>query len=84
MLALATTAVRIPSPTFDWHVVVPSYIIVATTIGVDCRHDAAGPRMGRTSSIAAVGLLAALVLVATLAYSDNHNRSCSAVCTWAQ
>ena len=75
MLALPPRPSASRRPTFDWHALAPELIIVATMIVVLLADMMLPDRESwRTSSIAAVGLLAALVPVATLAYSDNHDR----------
>jgi NADH-quinone oxidoreductase subunit N len=66
-LVLAVT--RIPTPVFDWHALAPEIILVATMVAV-LLADLFLPERDawRTSSIAGLGLLAALIPIATLAY----------------
>ncbi len=71
MLAAATT---LPNPVFDWHALAPDILLVATLIAVLVADLLLPEREAwRTSTIAALGLLASLVPVATLAY-DGHDR----------
>jgi NADH-quinone oxidoreductase subunit N len=73
-LLLAVT--RLPSPVFDWHALAPELVILGVIVAVLVADLLLPDRESwRTSSIAALGLLAALVPIATLAYSNNHNRS---------
>ncbi len=67
---------HLPTPTFDWHALAPD-IIIAGTIVVILIADLLLPEREawRTSTIAAFGLLAALVPIATLAHSSNHARA---------
>jgi NADH-quinone oxidoreductase subunit N len=71
ILAAAQT---IPTPAFDWHALAPQLIVVATLLIV-LLADMFMPERDawRTSTIAAVGLLIALIPVATLAH-DGHER----------
>ena len=74
-MLLAATA-HFPTPTFDWHALAPDLVIVATLVVVLLADLVLPDRDAwRSSSIAAIGLLGALVPIATLAYSDNHGRS---------
>ncbi|HWS45149.1 MAG TPA: NADH-quinone oxidoreductase subunit N [Acidimicrobiia bacterium] len=71
---LAATA-HLPTPVFDWHALAPQLVIVATMIVVLIADLLLPDRESwRTSTIAAVGLLVALVPVATLAH-DGTDRS---------
>jgi NADH-quinone oxidoreductase subunit N len=64
---------KIATPVFDWHAFAPELIVVATLV-VILLADLFLPERDawRTSTIAAVGLLIALVPVATLAYDGNN------------
>jgi NADH-quinone oxidoreductase subunit N len=71
---LAATA-HIPTPAFDWHAFAPDLVLVATMVVVLVADLLLPDRESwRTSSIAAVGLLGALVPIATLAH-HYHQRS---------
>jgi len=71
---LAATA-HIPTPAFDWHAFAPDLVLVATMVVVLVADLVLPERESwRTSSITAVGLLGALVPIATLAH-DYHARS---------
>jgi NADH-quinone oxidoreductase subunit N len=71
---LAATA-HIPTPAFDWHAFAPELVLVATMVVVLIADLLLPDRESwRTSSIAAVGLLGALVPIATLVHS-GHDRS---------
>jgi NADH-quinone oxidoreductase subunit N len=60
---------QISSPTFDWHALAPDIILVATIVAVLIADMLLPERDSwRTSSIAGLGLLAALIPIATLAY----------------
>jgi NADH-quinone oxidoreductase subunit N len=66
------TAARLPSPVFDWHALAPDIVIVATLVIILIADLLLPEReQWRTSSIAAIGMLAALVPVATLAYQGT-------------
>ena len=70
---LAATA-HIPTPTFDWHAFAPDLVLVATMVVVLVADLVLPDRESwRTSSITAVGLLGALIPIATLAH-DGHDR----------
>jgi NADH-quinone oxidoreductase subunit N len=70
----AATA-HIPTPAFDWHAFAPDLVLVATMIVVLIADLLLPDReTWRTSSITAVGLLGALIPIATLAHS-GHDRS---------
>ncbi len=72
-MLLAVT--RISTPTIDWHALAPDLVLVATIVAVLLADLLLPDRESwRTSTIAALGLLAALVPIATLAHSDNHVR----------
>ena len=72
---MLAAAAHLPSPVFDWHALTPDIVIVAT-LAIILIADMLLPEREawRTSTIAAVGLLAALVPIATLAY-DGTTRS---------
>ena len=71
ILAAAQT---ISTPVFDWHALAPQLIIVATLLIVLVADMFMPARDAwRTSTIAAVGLLVALIPIATLAH-DGHER----------
>jgi NADH-quinone oxidoreductase subunit N len=71
MMLLASTA-RFPSPVFDWHALAPDIVIVATLVVILIADLFLPEReQWRTSSIAAIGMLAALVPIATLAYEGT-------------
>jgi NADH-quinone oxidoreductase subunit N len=71
---LAATA-HIPTPAFDWHAFAPDLVLVATMVVVLIADLLLPDReTWRTSSITAVGLLGALIPIATLAHS-GHDRS---------
>src|SRR5262245_23769675 len=71
ILAAAQT---ISTPVFDWHALAPQLIVVATLLVVLVADMFMPERDAwRTSTIAAVGLLAALIPIATLAH-DGHER----------
>ena len=73
MLLAATT--HISTPAFDWHAFAPELVLVATMVVVLIADLLLPDRESwRTSSIAAVGLLGALVPIATLVHS-GHDRS---------
>jgi NADH-quinone oxidoreductase subunit N len=62
-------AARLPTPAFDWHALAPDLILVGTLVVVLIADLLLPEREAwRTSTIAALGLLASLVPVATLAY----------------
>ncbi len=72
MLAAASS---LATPVFDWHALAPDLVLVGTMVVVLVADLLLPEREAwRTSTIAALGLLAALVPVATLAY-DGHDRS---------
>jgi NADH-quinone oxidoreductase subunit N len=65
-------AARIATPTLDWHALAPEVIIVATIVVILIADLLLPEREAwRTSTIAALGLLAALVPIATLAYDGT-------------
>jgi NADH-quinone oxidoreductase subunit N len=69
VLAAVTT---IPTPAFDWHAFAPDLVLVATMVIVLVADLLLPDREAwRTSSITALGLLAALIPIATLAYSGE-------------
>jgi NADH-quinone oxidoreductase subunit N len=69
---LLAAASSLPNPTFDWHALAPAIIIVATLLVVLVADMFGGERgAARVPTIAAIGLLAALVPVATLAYDGT-------------
>jgi len=71
---LLAAAARLPSPVFDWHALAPDLIIVGTILVILVADLFLPEReQWRTSTIAALGLLGALVPIATLAY-DGHDR----------
>lgn len=73
-MLFAATA-HIPTPAFDWHAFAPDLVLVATMIVVLIADLLLPDReTWRTSSITAVGLLGALIPIATLAHS-GHDRS---------
>jgi NADH-quinone oxidoreductase subunit N len=73
LLAAATQS--IPTPAFDWHAFAPDLVLIATMIVVLVADLVLPDRESwRTSSITAVGLLGALIPIATLAHS-GHERS---------
>ena len=73
-MLLAATA-HIPTPAFDWHAFAPDLVLVATMVVVLIADLLLPDReTWRTSSITAVGLLGALIPIATLAHS-GHDRS---------
>jgi NADH-quinone oxidoreductase subunit N len=62
----------IPTPAFDWHAFAPDLVLVATMVIVLVADLLLPDREAwRTSSITALGLLAALIPIATLAYSGE-------------
>ena len=68
MLAVTT----IPTPAFDWHAFAPDLVLVATMIAVLVADLLLPDRESwRTSTITALGLLGALIPIATLAYSGE-------------
>ncbi len=69
---ILASAARFPSPVFDWHALAPELVIVATLL-VILIADLLLPerQQWRTSTIAAVGMLAALIPIATLAYDGT-------------
>jgi NADH-quinone oxidoreductase subunit N len=69
---ILASAARLPSPVFDWHALAPDIVIVATLVIILIADLLLPEReQWRTSSIAAIGMLAALVPVATLAYQGT-------------
>jgi NADH-quinone oxidoreductase subunit N len=71
VLAVTTIA----TPAFDWHAFAPDLVLVATMVVVLVTDLLLPDREAwRTSSITALGLLAALIPIATLVYS-GHDRS---------
>jgi NADH-quinone oxidoreductase subunit N len=73
-LLLAATA-HIPTPAFDWHAFAPDLVLVATMIIVLVADLVLPDREAwRTSTITALGLLGALIPIATLAH-HYHARS---------
>ncbi len=73
---------RIPTPAFDWHAFAPDLVLVATMVVVLVADLVLPDRESwRTSSITAVGLLGALIPIATLAHSRPRARRCSAART---
>jgi NADH-quinone oxidoreductase subunit N len=67
-------AARLPAPTFDWHALAPDLVIVATLLIVLFADLFLKERtVMRTSTIAAVGMLAALIPIATLV-ADGTDR----------
>ncbi|HEY5077355.1 MAG TPA: NADH-quinone oxidoreductase subunit N [Acidimicrobiia bacterium] len=73
-MLFAATA-HIPTPAFDWHAFAPDLVLVATMVVVLIADLLLPDReTWRTSSITAVGLLGALIPIATLAHS-GHDRS---------
>ena len=69
---LLAAATRLPTPTFDWHALAPELIIVATIIIILIADMLLPEREAwRTSTIAALGLLAALIPIATLVYQGT-------------
>ncbi len=74
MLLAAAQITHIPTPTFDWHAFAPDLVLIATMIVVLVADLVLPDRESwRTSSITAVGLLCALIPIATLAHS-GHDR----------
>ena len=72
MILAATSSLQ--SPVFDWHALAPDLVLVGTLIVVLIADLLLPEREAwRTSTIAALGLLASLVPIATLAY-DGHDR----------
>jgi NADH-quinone oxidoreductase subunit N len=62
----------IPTPALDWHAFAPDIVLVATMVVVLVADLVLPDREAwRTSSITALGLLAALIPIATLAYSGD-------------
>ncbi len=71
-MTILASAARLPSPVFDWHALAPDIVIVATIVVILIADLLLPEReQWRTSSIAAIGLLAALVPIATLAYQGT-------------
>ncbi|HEV7523777.1 MAG TPA: NADH-quinone oxidoreductase subunit N [Acidimicrobiia bacterium] len=71
-MLLAATA-HIPTPAFDWHAFAPDLVLVATMVVVLIADLLLPDREAwRTSSITAVGLLGALIPIATLAHSGHE------------
>jgi NADH-quinone oxidoreductase subunit N len=71
-MLLAATA-HIPTPGFDWHAFAPDLVLVATMVVVLVADLVLPDRESwRTSSITAVGLLVALIPIATLAHNGNE------------
>jgi NADH-quinone oxidoreductase subunit N len=69
---ILASAGRLPSPVFDWHALAPDIVILATLVVILIADLVLPEReQWRTSSIAAIGMLAALVPVATLAYEGT-------------
>ncbi len=69
---ILASAARLPSPVFDWHALAPDIVLVATIVVILIADLLLPEReQWRTSSIAAIGLLAALVPIATLAYQGT-------------
>ncbi len=65
-------AATLPAPVFDWHALAPELVIVGTIVVILIADLLLPERESwRTSTIAALGCLAALVPVATLAYSGT-------------
>jgi NADH-quinone oxidoreductase subunit N len=72
---LSAATVHIATPAFDWHAFAPDLVLVATMVVVLVADLLLPDRESwRTSSIAAVGLLGALVPIATLVHS-GHDRN---------
>jgi NADH-quinone oxidoreductase subunit N len=68
MIAAAT----LPAPVFDWHALAPELVVVGTIVVILIADLLLPERESwRTSTIAALGCLAALIPVATLAYSGD-------------
>jgi NADH-quinone oxidoreductase subunit N len=62
----------IPTPAFDWHAFAPDLVLVATMVAVLVADLLLPDRESwRTSTITALGLLGALIPIATLAYSGE-------------
>ena len=71
-MLIAATA-HIPTPAFDWHAFAPDLVLVATMVIVLVADMILPDRESwRTSSITAVGLLVALIPIATLAHNGNE------------
>lgn len=71
MLAAASA---LSTPVFDWHALAPDIVLVGTLVVLLVADLLLPEREAwRTSTIAAIGLLASLVPIATLAY-DGHDR----------
>jgi NADH-quinone oxidoreductase subunit N len=71
---LAAATQTIPTPAFDWHAFAPDLVLVGTMVVVLLADLLLPDReQWRTSSIAAVGLLGAMIPIATLAHS-GHDR----------
>jgi NADH-quinone oxidoreductase subunit N len=71
LLAVATHAIS--TPKFDWHAFAPDLVLVATMVIVLIADMVLPDRESwRTSSITAVGLLVALIPIATLAHSGHE------------
>lgn len=71
---LGESVQSIATPAIDWHALAPAIVVVATILAILVAELVSGSRdPGRTSTIAAIGLLAALVPVATLAH-DGADR----------
>ena len=69
---LLAAATQLSTPKFDWHALAPELVILGTMLVVLIADLLLPDReSGRTSSIAAVGLILALVPVATLAYDGT-------------
>jgi NADH-quinone oxidoreductase subunit N len=65
-------ATRLPTPAFDWHALAPDLVLVGTIVVILLADLVLPERESwRTSSIAALGLLASLVPVVTLAYDGT-------------
>jgi NADH-quinone oxidoreductase subunit N len=66
---LLLAAARLATPVFDWHALSPELVLVATMVVVVLADLLLPERESwRTSSIAAIGLLLALIPIATLGY----------------
>jgi NADH-quinone oxidoreductase subunit N len=66
---------RLPAPVFDWHALAPQIVLVVTMLAVLVADLVLPERDAwRTSTIAGLGLLAALIPIATLTY-DGTDRS---------
>ncbi len=72
---MLAAAAALPNPVFDWHALAPELVLVATIVILLVADFTLPDReVWQTSRIAAVGVLAALVPIVTLAFS-GHDRS---------